>query len=171
MPDSLLASALARSFLAGKPTAQQVADRAGGTLGRRWRWLGPLAKRFVKTFEGVTRPRHRDVVEFLLQDKGFLSACAKYGDELSIGQWLTDFPKMQPVAAAGTWDIPAIESTGELADWLGLAPGEPEWFADLKGLGYTAFSLQITGHDFRACGEIRDPAAGDIRRLFQSAGF
>ena len=42
---------------------------------------------------------------------------------------------MQPVAAARAWDVPAIESTGELADWLQLTPGELGWFADLKGLG------------------------------------
>ena len=37
-------------------------------------------------------------------------------------------------ARVGT--VPAIESTGELAKWLGLNPGELRWFADLKGLGY-----------------------------------
>lgn len=38
----------------------------------------------------------------------------------------------------GDWsrNIPAIESTGDLAKWLGLNPGELRWFADLKGLGY-----------------------------------
>jgi RNA-directed DNA polymerase len=42
---------------------------------------------------------------------------------------------MQPVAAARTWDLPVIESAEVLADWLGLGPGELDWFADLKGLG------------------------------------
>jgi len=44
---------------------------------------------------------------------------------------------MQPVAAAEAWDIPAIESAGALADWLLLNAGEVEWFADLRGLGYS----------------------------------
>ena len=43
---------------------------------------------------------------------------------------------MLPVAAAASWDVPAIESVGALAEWLGLNLGELEWFADLKGLGY-----------------------------------
>jgi hypothetical protein len=43
---------------------------------------------------------------------------------------------MQPVPAAARWDVPAIESAGELADLFELAPGELEWFADLKGLGH-----------------------------------
>ena len=42
---------------------------------------------------------------------------------------------MQPVAAAVGWGVPAIESTGALAQWLGLTPSELLWFADLKGLG------------------------------------
>ena len=42
---------------------------------------------------------------------------------------------MQPVAAARGWEIPAIESVGELAEWLSLSGDELEWFADLKGLG------------------------------------
>ena len=51
--------------------------------------------------------------------------------------WLTEPQQMQPVAAAETWDIPVIESAGALADWLLLTPGELEWFADLKRLGYS----------------------------------
>jgi hypothetical protein len=42
---------------------------------------------------------------------------------------------MQPVRAASTWDIPAIESAGALAEWLGVTPSQLRWFADLKGIG------------------------------------
>src|SRR5260370_17920288 len=42
---------------------------------------------------------------------------------------------MRPVAAVQGWKLPAIESVGELADWLSLSDDELEWFADLKGLG------------------------------------
>jgi len=70
-------SALARSFLAGEPAVKDVHSRAARTLGRPWRWLGPLATRYVEAFAGRTRPRHRDVVRFLLEDKGFARARAK----------------------------------------------------------------------------------------------
>ena len=43
---------------------------------------------------------------------------------------------MQPVDAARRWQLPAIESPGQLADWLSLSIGELEWLADLKRLGY-----------------------------------
>ena len=45
-------------------------------------------------------------------------------------------PKMQPVAAAAEWDVPIIETVGDLADWLSLTPDQLLWFADLKGLTY-----------------------------------
>ena len=41
---------------------------------------------------------------------------------------------MQPVRAAPA-GVPAIESVGDLADWLSLNTEELEWFADLKELG------------------------------------
>jgi RNA-directed DNA polymerase len=136
MPNPSVFRMLATSFLAGQPSADQIAIRGSQLLGRRWPWLRPLAKRYVKVFASRTRPRRRDVVEFLLHDAAFTQAWSKHFDELSVAQWLTEPLKMQPVAAASTWDIPTIESVGALADWLGIAVGELEWFADIKGLGY-----------------------------------
>ncbi len=136
MANSSFVSILARVFLAGEPTVEQVVARASRTLGKRWRWLRPLAQRYINAYAGRPRPRRRDVVEFLNRDPGFRRAWYKYFYELSVAQWLTEPQQMQPVAAAGTWAVPAIESVGALADWLLLTPGELEWFADLKGLGY-----------------------------------
>lgn len=129
-------AALAGCFLAGEQTADPLADRAARMLGRRWRWLRPLARRFVKAFEGGTRPTRRDVVEFLLADEGFADARARYRDEIAVAQWRLEPHRMQPVHAAQAWDIPAIESPGALADWLGLHPPELDWFADLRGLSH-----------------------------------
>jgi RNA-directed DNA polymerase len=136
MPDPLLVSALARSFLAGEPIVEEIVARATRTLGRSWRWLKPLARRYLQTLTDGTRPRHRDVVRFLLHDQNFRNACSKYSSQLRVQQWLPEPQQMQPVAAAEQWDVPAIESAGALAEWLGLTPGELDWFADLKALGY-----------------------------------
>jgi hypothetical protein len=135
MPLSVVTSALARSLLTGEPIVDYVHARAVRTLGRSWRWLRPLARRYVAAFEGRTRPRHRDVVRFLLEDRGFQRARAKYRHELSVTEWIPEPQRMQPVAPAERWDLPVIESMGELADWLRLSAIELDWFADLKGLG------------------------------------
>ena len=134
MPTSAVISALARSLLAGEPIVEDVHARAVQTLGRRWCWLRPLARRFVEDVAGRTRPRHRDVVQFLREDSGFGQAAAKYRDEISISKWIGEPQRMLPVAAAQAWQLPAIETVGELADWLCLRIGELEWYADLKGL-------------------------------------
>src|SRR5580658_9779522 len=111
-------NALARSFLAGEATVEAIVDRASRILGRNWRWLRPLARRYVGRMGGETRPRQRDVIQFFLEDRGFQRAWWKYFDELSIAHWGGDPQRMQPVAAAQAWKVPAIESVGALADWF-----------------------------------------------------
>lgn len=56
---------------------------------------------------------------------------------------------MRPAPAAETWDVPAIESTGDLAKWLGIDPGEMRWFADLKGLGYKQGTQALRHYHYR----------------------
>jgi RNA-directed DNA polymerase len=102
--------------------------------------------RYIKTYDSQTRPRHREVVRFLLADRGFKRAWSKYARELSLDQWLTEPQQMQPVATAREWRIPAIESATALAVWLRLSPGELEWFADLKSLGRVRKSPQQLRH-------------------------
>jgi hypothetical protein len=88
-----------------------------------------------KTFSDRTRPRHRDVVQFLLDDPRFARAWSRHFHELSVAQWLIEPQQMQPVAAAENWGIPEIESPGAWAEWFGISTGELRWFSDLKGLG------------------------------------
>ena len=133
MRNASLLSDLARVFTAGEPDVAQIVTRGAQLLGKRWRWLRPLARRYSVAFAGRTRPRQRDVVRFLLHDRGFRRIYA-HSRDFQVEQPLTGPQQMQPVAAAEGWNLPAIESIGDLAVWLGLTPGELEWFADLKGL-------------------------------------
>jgi RNA-directed DNA polymerase len=41
---------------------------------------------------------------------------------------------MAPVDAARWWGLPALETSGALAEWLQLSLDELAWFADLKGM-------------------------------------
>jgi RNA-directed DNA polymerase len=149
MPDPTLVRVLARCFLAGEPSAEQIVARGSHALGKRWRWLEPLAQRYVEAFIVRTRPRQRDVIRFLLDDRGFQRAWSKYSHELFIDQWLSEPLRMQAVEAAQAWNIPSIESVGALAEWLGVKAGELEWFADLKGLGYRKGSPKLVHYYYR----------------------
>lgn len=137
MQGPLLLKVLASSFLAGEPTANQIVARCTQLLGKRWRWLPPVARRYVRVFAGRTRPRRQDVVEFLQQDLRFRRFWSKHAARLSVAHWLTEPQQMRPVAAAASWNLLPMASTGDLAAWLGVTPGELEWFADLRGLQYT----------------------------------
>jgi RNA-directed DNA polymerase len=150
MPNPPVLNVLATAFLAGEQSVEGVVARASRTLGRPWRWLRPVARRYVQAYAGRTRPRHREVVQFLREDPSFARAWSKRTHELPVEQWLTEPQRMQPVAAAEAWPVPAIESAAELADWLLLDPGELEWFADLKGLGCSAkASPQLRHYHYR----------------------
>ena len=149
MPAPSLVSALARSFLAGELSVDGMAERGSRMLGRKWRWLRPLAKRYLESISSETRPRQRDVVRFFLQDAGFRRAWSKYSGELFVARWLNDPQRMQPVAAADAWDVPAIESIGALADWMNVTADELLWFADLKGLAYKTRHPRLAHYHYR----------------------
>ena len=147
MSASSLINALAGALLAGEPAPNLLYERCQRMLGRRWRWLRPLTQRYHTKFGTGTRPRHREVAQFLREDSGFWQAWAKYAGELAVADVWTEPPFMLPP----DWsrDIPPIESTGDLAKWLGLSPGELRWFADLKALGYKQREPRLEHYHYR----------------------
>jgi hypothetical protein len=149
MPREAFLEVLAKSFVAGEQAVERIVAHSSRILGKRWRWLRPLAQRYVDAFPGQTRPRHREVMRFLLRDRGFGRACSKYYSELSAKQLLFEPQPMQPAAAARTWDVPAIETVGELAYWLEIDPGQLDWFADLAGLTHQSNRPQLDHYHYR----------------------
>src|SRR5258708_1903311 len=70
MQESSLLRALARALLAGEPNIELLIYRCSRTLGKSFRWLRPLSQRYLNKFATGTRPRQRDVVQFLSSDSG-----------------------------------------------------------------------------------------------------
>ena len=161
MSRSVLLRALAASIVTGEQNVDSIRARLARTVGRNWRWLRPLAARYVEKFEGGVRPRQRDVVQFLSRDKGFGRTRSKYFDELWVAEWLNEPQRMQPVGAAARWDVPPIESVGALAKWLGIEIGDLLWFADLKGLGYRLKRPQLRHYHYR----VLTKPSGNIRLI------
>ncbi|NLS91709.1 MAG: RNA-directed DNA polymerase [Planctomycetaceae bacterium] len=131
---NVTARALSAAFLAGDFDVDGLVVRGSRVLGKRRRWLRPLARRAVETFAGRPRPRRVTLAEFILGDPGFLQASRRHG--LRPATLPTAPSIMCPVGAAESWQIPSIRSAGELADWLGVTIGELEWFADRRSLEY-----------------------------------
>lgn len=132
MRNEAILNALAAALAAGDVSRQEMMARCARLLGRPWRWLGPLSDRFLARHARRTRPRQCDAVQFLREDKGFQQVWARHN--LRLERAIPELAIMRP-AAGLVWDVPAIVSAGELAEWLQLTVGELEWFADYKGLG------------------------------------
>ena len=133
MNSEAIARALAAACLAGNLEVDEVADRWGRTMGRRWRWLRPLARRVLAEFAGDARTRESVVARFIASDPGFRRAAFKH--DLRVAEVLiASGPLMSPVRAAEAWQIPSLRTAGELAQWLGIAPRQLDWFADRRSL-------------------------------------
>lgn len=132
MRSEAILDALAAALAAGDVSRQAMMARCARVLGHTWRWLGPLSDRFLARHGRRTRPRQCDAVRFLREDKGFQQVWGR--PNLRVERAIPEPAVMRP-AARLEWDVPAIVSPGELAEWLQVAVGELEWFADHKGLG------------------------------------
>jgi RNA-directed DNA polymerase len=56
---------------------------------------------------------------------------------------------MQPAEAAKGWQLPIIETTASLAEWLHLSLSELEWFADLKGFAAKSRDSRLSNYFYR----------------------
>jgi hypothetical protein len=149
MLTSALVNVLANAILSGEHEKDAIITRLGHVLGRNWRWIRPLASRYLETFTGRIRPRRREVVSFLRLDRDFVDACHQYGHQIKILHRIAGPQLMRPVAAAENWPIPRIETIGALADWLELDPSELGWLADLKALGYKRPQTRLEHYHYR----------------------
>lgn len=149
MPDSFVVGPLSDALISGEATPELLLHRCSRTLGKSWKWLRPLIQRYLEKFGTNRRPRRRDVVQFLRDDRGFQRAESKYAAELSAHEFRTEPQQMFPGDAIAGLDIPAIEALGDLAKWLGVSVGELRWFADLRALGYKRAGQQLRHYHYR----------------------
>jgi RNA-directed DNA polymerase len=137
-PDPIrIARGLAEALVAGPWRLDDLVERGGRALGRRGRWLRPLARRLLASFAAGPRPPAVRVVAFLLGDDGFRRACGR--DALALSWGPGPAPTMDPAPGApASWPVPAITTPAALADLLGLGPAGLDWFADRQGRGRRA---------------------------------
>jgi hypothetical protein len=120
---------LTAAFLAGPWELEGLVRRGAEALGRRHRWLRPLARRVLAAFADQPAERPEALLAFLLGDRHYTKSREQI-DGRPRGYrlfWLE--PRMGPAP----WPVPALATTTALAEWLGLTPGELAWFADCHG--------------------------------------
>jgi RNA-directed DNA polymerase len=112
---------LATAFLEGSWDVGTLFDRGRGYLGERPAWLVPLVGRILREYsDPERRPDVEVLAGFIHRDKGFRGGTERV---------FRGAPRM----AATPWPVPALPSPAALAEWLGLTPGELDWFADCQG--------------------------------------
>ena len=128
----LIASCLASAFVSGRWEVKDLVDRGQEVLGRRWRWLRPLAERVVREFGPDRRPSQNRVLRFLQQDVRFRRSCERH--EIQLHPVQRQPPVMAPAAGSPQqWDLPSVVTVGQLADWLELPIDQLDWFVDRRG--------------------------------------
>ena len=127
----MLIHGLAEAFLSGPWDLESLVERGGRVLGRRYRWLRPLARRVMSAFAAAPRPRTAKLAEFLAEDKGLCKAREKQSVRLHFARLPAQVMVPTPGAPA-TWPVPAVTTTAELARFLGLESNELDWFADCQ---------------------------------------
>ena len=149
MKTATLLRAIAKAFVAGEQTVEAIAARTTETLGRDWRWVRRVAARYLAIHSEGMRPRVRNVVRFLKNDRTVHPARLRLRHKLSVERWPMEPHRMQPIAAASGWDLPVIETIGALCDWLWLDPTQLDWYADLKGLNRRTGVKRLDHYHYR----------------------
>jgi RNA-directed DNA polymerase len=128
---ALLTRGLAEAFLSEPWDLQSLVERGGRVLGRRYRWLRPLARRVLSAFGKSPRSRAARLAEFIGQDQRFQKARQTQPLRLHFARWPAQV--MAPAPGPPTsWTVPAITSPADLARLLDLEPNELDWFADCQ---------------------------------------
>ena len=130
--DGRFAKSLADAFVAGDWAFDSVLERGVGVLRRRGRWLKPLVERIISTFPEGHRPGSKAVAAFLIEDHGFRRACQRLRPALRYDKWPP--PTMSAFEGVpSSWDVPALNTPGELAAFLEVEPARLDWLADAGG--------------------------------------
>ncbi|KQV77557.1 hypothetical protein ASC64_01560 [Nocardioides sp. Root122] len=145
-----LARALAAAFLAGDWTHEGLVESGVPVLGRRPRWLPPLARQVLALYPRAPADRPRELAANLASRPA--AAKARIAG-----------PVLRPVAETrmltNRWRLPVLDDLGDVAGLLRLEPGELEWFADPRHLARTASDVPLqhyrVSHRVAASGAIR----------------
>jgi hypothetical protein len=143
---------LAAALLSGDWDENTLVRQGAEVFGRRPRWLRPLVRRVLAAFAAPARDAD-SLTAFVVGDAGFVRHALRPGDDPDrplVRQlfWLP--PALAPAAGpCAAWSVSALTSPAALADWLGLTPGQLDWYADRHGRNGRDGSDRLTHYTYR----------------------
>lgn len=153
MQDQSLAIAICRACTGGSQDAESIAVRIADTLGKeRTKWIVAMAQRYTAAFAPGGSPRELDVLQFVLRDSTWLQHIRRKTSQAKpkrVHEWPLAAPHMHPTQSAQDWPLPRIETSGALAERLGVTVEELLWFADVKGLLRATQSSSMQHYHYR----------------------
>jgi len=128
-----VASALASAFLAeGEWVPRALRDRAIVAVGRRF-FLNALIAEVFASYRTPPRDRPRELTGFVLRSRSFEAAIERaHKARRPLAEVRARLPIAVPELQLSSPALPALRTTGELSHWLGLTPGELDFYADTK---------------------------------------
>ncbi|HVK55764.1 MAG TPA: reverse transcriptase family protein, partial [Burkholderiales bacterium] len=134
-PQRLVAHALADAFLAGPATVEGFTERAVLSLGRKSQWIPSLCRKvFVRFGSGLAHGQRTKLIQFIQADPDYCNAWAA-SRKPRIQHRFLDPPRMTPrPGALARCALPELQTPGDLATWLEIAPSQLDWYADPCGM-------------------------------------
>ena len=129
-----LARALAAGFLAGEWSRSGLIESGSVVLGRRPRWLSPLARQALELYPRPPHDRPRELATNIATRPAAAKAAGAR-------------PLVQPVSLTrmltNRWRLPVLDGLGDVAELLGVTASELDWFADPRHLARTASDVPL----------------------------
>lgn len=145
-----LARALASGFLAGEWTQAGLVASGSMVLGRRRRWLTPLARQALEHYPRPPLDRPRELATVI----AMLPATDKAG-----GAGPVAYPVAGTRMLANPWQLPPLDNLADVARFLDLSTAELAWFADprhwARGTSEVRLQHYRVSHRVAASGAIR----------------
>jgi hypothetical protein len=140
--EASVAETLADALLAVEPGIAVFSERVAWTLGRKHRWIKPFCTRLFHRFgSSFSQADRRALIDWIRADDGYRRAWTSKRPP-RVAHYPLDPPRMAPRRGAlAACALPSLPTTRDLADWLGIAPGDLEWFADLRRMNSEAGPL------------------------------
>ena len=158
-PRSRVAAGLASAFLAGDWNEVDLVGRARVALGRRPRWLVPLARETVAAYHRPPADRPRELAAWIDANPIYQRAWypARRDKKPSVRHWLP----FETAMGATRWPVPALPGVGDVGAFLGLEPGELAWFADRRSMERSVVDENLRHYRYRWVPK----ASGGVRLL------
>ncbi len=121
---------LANAFLAGPWTLRSLVERGKQASPNNGIWIRQIVRHLLQHFGAESPPPLDALVDFLLN----APKVPWHTAHQRIGRCFFGPATMAPRGpGAASWQLPALTSAGQLADWLGVAPARLDWLADIRG--------------------------------------